>query len=322
MTAPFVHLHLHTEYSLVDGIVRVKPLVKAVAAAGMPACAVTDQSNLFALVKFYKAALGAGVKPIIGADIWIHNELDPNQPSRLVLLCQDRAGYLNLNALISRSYIEGQHRGVPTVQKDWLREHSSGLIALSGGRAGDVGLALLAGNAALAEQMLTDWCAIFPDRYYLELQRTGRDHEEDYLHAAVDLATRRVVPVVATNDVHFLTAADFEAHEARVCIHDSRTLDDPRRPRRHSEQQYLKSPEEMAELFADIPEALENTVEIAKRCNLELTLGKNYLPDFPVPAGMTMDDFFRAQAREGLEQRLPKLFNVNAARFCRTPQTL
>ncbi len=143
MTVPFVHLHLHTEYSLVDGIVRVKPLVKAVAAAGMPACAVTDQSNLFALVKFYKAALGAGVKPIIGADIWIHNELDPNQPSRLVLLCQDRAGYLNLNALMSRSYIEGQHRGVPTVQKDWLREHSDGLIALSGGRAGDVGLALL-----------------------------------------------------------------------------------------------------------------------------------------------------------------------------------
>jgi DNA polymerase-3 subunit alpha len=315
MTVPFVHLHLHTEYSLVDGIVRVKPLVKAVAAAGMPACAVTDQSNLFALVKFYKAALGAGVKPIIGADIWIHNELDPNQPSRLVLLCQDRAGYLNLNALISRSYIEGQHRGVPTVQKAWLREHSDGLIALSGGRAGDVGLALLAGNAALAEQMLADWCTLFPDRYYLELQRTGRDHEEDYLHAAVDLATHRVVPVVATNDVHFLTAADFEAHEARVCIHDSRTLDDPRRLRRHSEQQYLKSPEEMAELFADIPEALENTVEIAKRCNLELTLGKNYLPDFPVPAGMTLDDFFRAQACEGLELRLPKLFNVDAAEF-------
>ncbi|HWS01867.1 MAG TPA: DNA polymerase III subunit alpha [Gammaproteobacteria bacterium] len=309
MTVPFVHLHLHTEYSLVDGIVRVKPLVKAVAAAGMPACAVTDQSNLFALVKFYKAALGAGVKPIIGADIWIHNDLDPNQPSRLVLLCQDRAGYLNLNALISRSYIEGQHRGVPTVQKDWLREHSDGLIALSGGRAGDVGLALLAGNAALAEQMLDDWCAMFPDRYYLELQRTGRDHEEHYLHAAVDLAARHAVPVVATNDVHFLTSADFEAHEARVCIHDSRTLDDPRRPRRHSEQQYLKSAEEMAELFADIPEALENSVEIAKRCNLELTLGKNYLPDFPVPAGMTMDDFFRAQAREGLELRLPKLFN-------------
>ncbi|MBI5461167.1 MAG: DNA polymerase III subunit alpha, partial [Gammaproteobacteria bacterium] len=315
MSVPFVHLHLHTEYSLVDGIVRVKPLVKAVAAAGMPACAVTDQSNLFALVKFYKAALGAGVKPIVGADIWIHNELDPNQPHRLVLLCQDRTGYLNLNALISRSYIDGQHRGVPTVQKAWLHEHSAGLIALSGGRAGDVGLALLAGNTPHAEQLLAEWCAIFPDRYYLELQRTGREHEEDYLHAAVALAVRHTVPVVATNDVHFLTPDDFEAHEARVCIHDGRTLDDPRRPRRHSEQQYLKTPEEMAELFADIPEALENTVEIAKRCNMQLTLGKNYLPDFPVPAGMTMDEFFRQQAREGLEQRLPKLFDANAPDF-------
>ena len=315
MSVPFVHLHLHTEYSLVDGIVRVKPLVKAVAAAGMPACAVTDQSNLFALVKFYKAAIGAGIKPIVGADVWIHNALDPNQPTRLVLLCQDRTGYLNLNELISRSYIDGQHRGVPVIQKDWLRERSAGLIALSGGRAGDVGMAMLAGNNALAEELLDGWLALFPDRYYLELQRTGREHEEDYLHAAVELAARRDVPVVATNDVHFLKPDDFEAHEARVCIHDGRTLDDPRRPRRHSEQQYLKTPEEMAELFADIPEALENTVEIAKRCNLELTLGKNYLPDFPVPAGMTMDEFFRQQAREGLEARLPKLFDANAPDF-------
>ncbi|MFZ5620055.1 MAG: DNA polymerase III subunit alpha [Pseudomonadota bacterium] len=315
MPVPFVHLHLHTEYSLVDGIVRVKPLVKAVAAAGMPACAVTDQSNLFALVKFYKAAIGAGIKPIIGADVWVHNAQDPNQPGRLVLLCQDRAGYLNLNELISRSYIDGQHRGVPVVQKDWLREHSAGLIALSGGRAGDVGLALLAGNTALAEELLDDWLALFPDRYYLELQRTGREREEDYLHAAVELAARRDVPVVATNDVHFLAPEDFEAHEARVCIHDGRTIDDPRRPRRHSEQQYLKTPEEMAELFADIPEALENTVEIARRCNLELTLGRNYLPDFPVPAGLTMDEFFRQQAREGLEARLVKLFDATAPDF-------
>ncbi|MFP5505624.1 MAG: PHP domain-containing protein, partial [Gammaproteobacteria bacterium] len=283
MAVPFVHLHLHTEYSLVDGIVRVKPLVKAVAAAGMPACAVTDQSNLFAMVKFYKAAQGAGIKPIVGADVWLYNDQDPNQPSRLVLLCKDREGYLNLNALISRSYIDGQHRGIPMLQRDWLREHHAGLIVLSGGRAGDVGHALLAGNAALAEQLLEDWLALFPDHYYLELQRTGREREEDYLHAAVALAARRDVPVVATNDVHFLAPEDFEAHEARVCIHDGRTLDDPRRPRRHSEQQYLKTPEAMAELFADIPEALENTVEIAKRCNLELTLGKNYLPDFPVP---------------------------------------
>ncbi|MBU1192009.1 MAG: DNA polymerase III subunit alpha [Gammaproteobacteria bacterium] len=315
MVAPFVHLHLHTEYSLVDGIVRVKPLVKAVAAAGMPAVAVTDQGNLFALVKFYKAAMAAGIKPIIGADVWIHNDLDPNQPTRLLLLCQDRSGYLNLNELISRSYIEGQHRGMPMLQKAWLRERSAGLIALSGGRAGDLGLALLAGNAEVADELLKDWLSMFPDRFYLELQRTGRDQEEDYLHAAVALAAQRDVPVVATNDVHFLAAENFEAHEARVCIHDGRTLDDPRRPKRHSEQQYLRTPEEMAALFADIPEALENTIEIAKRCNLELTLGKNYLPDFPVPAGMTMDDYFRAQSREGMEKRLAKLFDTAAPDF-------
>jgi len=315
MVAPFVHLHLHTEYSLVDGIVRVKPLVKAVAAAGMPAVAVTDQGNLFALVKFYKAAMAAGIKPIIGADVWIHNDLDPNQPTRLLLLCQDRSGYLNLDELISRSYIEGQHRGMPMLQKAWLRERSAGLIALSGGRAGDLGLALLAGNAEVADELLKDWLSMFPDRFYLELQRTGRDQEEDYLHAAVALAAQRDVPVVATNDVHFLAAENFEAHEARVCIHDGRTLDDPRRPKRHSEQQYLRTPEEMAALFADIPEALENTIEIAKRCNLELTLGKNYLPDFPVPAGMTMDDYFRAQSREGMEKRLAKLFDTAAPDF-------
>ena len=315
MHPSFVHLHLHTEYSLVDGIVRIKPLVKAAADAGMGACAVTDQSNLFAMVKFYKAAMAAGVKPIVGVDIWLHNDQDPNQPTRLILLCQDYRGYRNLTQLVSRSYLEGQHRGIPTVQKTWLHGSSEGLIALSGGRGGDVGQALLAGNQELALQLLGDWQRLFGDRYYLELQRTGREGEDDYLHAAVELALRHDVPVVATNDVHFLRREDFEAHEARVCIHDGRTLDDPRRPRRHSEQQYLRSPAEMAELFKDLPEALENSVEIAKRCNLELTLGKNFLPDFPVPAGLSMEEFFRRQARTGLEKRLRKMFDGNAPDF-------
>jgi len=315
MPPSFVHLHLHTEYSLVDGIVRIKPLMRAVAEAGMPAVALTDQSNLFAMVKFYKAAMAAGVKPIVGVDLWLHNEHEPNHPSRLVLLCQDYEGYRNLTRLVSRSYIEGQHLGVPTLDKAWLEGASEGLIALSGGRQGDVGQALLANNKELAETLLADWQRLFPDRFYLELQRTGREYEEEYLHAAVDLALARGVPVVASNDVHFIAPDDFEAHEARVCIHDGRTLDDPRRPRRHSDQQYLRSPAEMAELFADLPEALENTVEIAKRCNLGLTLGENVLPDFPIPAGMTMAEYFRDQARRGLEARLAKLFDVSAPDF-------
>jgi len=315
MSPSFVHLHLHTDYSLVDGCIRVKSLVKNVAKAGMPAVAVTDQSNLFAMVKFYRAAIAAGVKPIIGVDLWVLNPEDVNQPSRLVLLCQDHAGYLNLTRLISRSYIEGQHNGIPMIQQGWLEGESNGLIALSGGRNGDVGQALLAGNAVAARQLLEAWKKLFPDRFYLELQRTGRENEEDYLHAAVTLAVELEVPVVATNDVCFLKQKDFGAHEVRVCINGGRTLDDPRRPKLYSEQQYLRTPEEMCELFADIPEALANSVEIARRCNLELTLGKNVLPEFPVPEGMTTDTFFRAQAEAGLDKRLAFLFDTSVDDF-------
>ena len=311
----FVHLHLHTEYSLVDGTVRIKPLVKAVAEAGMPAVAVTDQSNMFAMVKFYRAAMAAGIKPIIGVDMWLRNPGKLTKPWRLVLLCKNRLGYRNLTELVSRTYLEGQHQSIPMLSLDWLEGASDGLIALSGGREGDIGEALLAGNRPLAEQRLQFWQRLFPSHFYLEVQRTGRAGEQDYLQAAIDLAGAHDVPVVATNDVHFIKPQDFEAHEARVCIHDGRTLDDPRRPRRHSEQQYLRSCEEMQALFADLPEALENSVEIARRCNLELSLGENYLPDFPVPAGMGMEEFFRQQARAGLEQRLLTLFDAKAEGF-------
>ena len=315
MQPAFVHLRVHTEYSLVDGIVRIKPLVKAVADANMPAVAVTDQSNLFAMVKFYRAAMAAGVKPIIGVDTWILNPEQLSKPTRLVLLCKDRRGYLNLSALISRSYLEGQHQSRPMIRQSWLKGAAEGLIALSGGREGDIGEALIGENLELAKQRLAAWTEIFPDSFYLEVQRSGRDNEEVYLHAAVELASACQLPMVATNDVHFLNAGDFEAHEARVCIHDSRTLDDPRRPKRHSEQQYLRSAEEMQALFSDLPEALENTVEIARRCNLELDFGENYLPDFPVPEGLTMDEFFRQQSRQGLEDRLAFLFDPQAEEF-------
>ncbi len=339
MTAAFVHLHLHTEYSLVDGIVRIKPLVQAVGAAGMPALAVTDQCNLFAMVKFYRAAIEQGIKPIIGVDLRVHPERIPklgvahkggerrgaaaeantSPMTRLILLCQNETGYRNLTRLVSRSYIEGQQRGAPCIHKEWLNGASDGLIALSGGHAGDVGLALLAGNRGLAERLLAEWKALFPDRFYLQLQRTGRATEEDYLHAAVELALATATPVVASNDVRFLKQEDFEAHEARVCIHEGRTLADPRRPREYSEQQYLRSPAEMAELFADIPEALENTLEIARRCNLELQLGQNYLPAFPMPENTNAEDHCRTQAQLGLEKRLATLFPEPELRATQRP---
>ncbi|MGB5177895.1 MAG: DNA polymerase III subunit alpha, partial [Gammaproteobacteria bacterium] len=313
MQPAFVHLHVHTEYSLVNGTVRVKPLVKSVAAAGMPAVAVTDQCNLFSMVKFYRAAMAAGVKPVVGVDLWVADNSSRSSPTRLVLLCKSRAGYLNLTRLVSRTYTQGQHRGIPVLELDWLEGHSSGLIALSGGTAGDIGQALLANKTALAGELLQRWQRLFPDSFYLELQRTGRPGDENYLHKAIDLATTAQVPVVATNDVHFLKASDFEAHEARVCINEGRTLDDPRRSREFTNQQYLRSPEEMQALFHDIPEALENSVEIACRCNIELELGKNYLPDFPVPAGMDMAGYFRKLAEEGLQQRFRQIFAADAA---------
>ena len=312
MPESFVHLSLHTEYSIVDGIVRIKPLAAEVAKAGMPAVALTDQSNMFGLVKFYRACQSAGVKPIVGVDCWVTNEDDPNQLTKLTLLCINNAGYLNLTELVSKGYTEGQHRGIPILQKGWFSGHTDGLIALSGGRLGDIGLALLAENTELASSRLAQWTQLFPNSFYLELQRTGRENEEDYLHAAVALASKSDIPVVATNEVRFISTEDFDAHEARVCIHDGRTLDDPRRPKLYSDQQYLRSPEEMIELFKDIPSAIENTIEIAKRCTVTLTLGKNYLPDFPIPDGLTIEQFLEEESRQGLEKRLHQLFDVNA----------
>ncbi|MEK8021269.1 MAG: DNA polymerase III subunit alpha [Candidatus Parabeggiatoa sp.] len=310
-TPQFIHLHLHTEYSLVDSLIRIKPLVKAVREAEMPACAITDQNNLFGLVKFYRAALSGGIKPIIGVDVLLHQGTDP--PSRLVLLCQNDTGYRNLTRLVSRTYTEGQINGVPYLQRDWFKEATAGLIALSGGREGEIGQALLAGDAQLARQRLDDCKALFPNRFYLELQRTGRPDEEDYIHAAVQLALETDMPVVATNAVCFLKAEDFEAHEMRVCIHDGKILADQNRPHHYSTQQYLRTPQEMSALFSDIPEAIENTWLIAQRCSLELTLGKNFLPDFPdIPKEQTVEEYFRQQARVGLEQRLVTLLDKNS----------
>ncbi|MFC4258725.1 DNA polymerase III subunit alpha [Marinobacter lacisalsi] len=309
MSQNFVHLRVHSEYSMVDGLIRVKPLINRVKELGMPAVGLTEQSNMCSLVRFYKAAMGAGVKPIPGADLWLENPDEPDNPFRLTLLARNKDGYLNLTEIISLGYTEGQRYGKPIIRKEWLEARREGLIAISGGKMGDVGKALMAGKPDLARERLRYWMDLYPDSYYLELQRTGRAGDEDCLHACVELASEAGCPVVATNDVHFLEQEDFEAHEARVCIGESRTLADPRRERRFSDQQYLRSAEEMVELFEDIPEAIENTVEIARRCSVPVRMGEYFLPNYPIPDGMTMDDYFRKVSEEGLEDRLKTILS-------------
>ncbi|WP_416138156.1 DNA polymerase III subunit alpha [Halomonas sp. HK25] len=308
MTTPFVHLRVHTEYSLVDGLVRLKPLVKAAAGQGMPALAVTDEANLFGLVKFYKGAQGAGLKPIIGADLWLANPHDEGHPYRLTLLAMSDVGYRNLTELISRGWMEGQRLGHAEVRRDWVLAQSEGLIALSGGRDGEIGRYLLSDHGAEAQALLEEWNAAFPGRFYMELSRTGRPLEEECVHLSVALAVETGTPVVATNDVRFLDKDDFWAHETRVAIGEGRALNDSRRERKYTEEQYLKSPEEMAELFADIPEALTNSVMIAARCSVEVRLGEIFLPEFEIPEGMTQDEFFRKVSHDGLTERLDFLF--------------
>ena len=315
MTQEFVHLRLHSEYSLVDGLVRLKPLAQKVAELKMPAVALTDFNNFFGLVKFYKACQSNGIKPILGSEVIIQDDVEETGGSQLVLLICNDIGYKNLTELISRAYQEGQKQSTPTVKLEWLEGHSDGLIALSGGRLGEIGIALISGRKSDAENSLARLMRLFPQRFYLELQRTGRQDEEDYLHSVIDLSANFDCPVVATNDVRFLIRDEFEAHEARVCIHEGRTLDDPRRERRFSEDQYLRSAEEMFELFSDIPEALENTIEIAKRCNLNLKLGSHFLPDYPIPEGLTIEEFFKRESYDGLNLRLENVFDSSATDF-------
>ncbi len=304
MQPAFVHLRVHTEFSLVDGIVKIKPLVKRMTELAMPAIAITDHANLFSLVKFYKAAQGSGIKPIAGADVLILNPDDPASPYYLTLLVNNYKGYITLTELISKAYQEGQHQGVPLLKYEWIEANHDGLIALSGALQGDIGKALLAENSAEATRLAKYWGHLFPDRFYLELQRIGHPDEERYIASAIDLALATDLPVVATNNVRFIHQKDFAAHEVRVCINQGRVLDDTRRPKDYTDQQYLRSTEEMLTLFADIPEALENTVHIAQRCNLKLTLGKNFLPDFPVPEGMTLGELMATESEKGLEERL------------------
>ncbi|AFI91418.1 DNA polymerase III subunit alpha [Pectobacterium parmentieri] len=312
----FVHLRVHSDYSMIDGLAKVGPLVKKAAALGMPALAITDFTNLCGLVKFYGGAHGAGVKPIIGADFYVESDELGDELAHLTVLAMNNEGYQNLTLLISHAYQRGYGAAGPTIDRDWLIEHQEGLILLSGGRRGDVGRFLLRGNQAQAEQCVAFYQEHFPQRYYLELTRTSRPDEESYIHSAVELATKYGLPVVATNEVCFISTDDFDAHEIRVAIHDGYTLDDPKRPRHYSPQQYMRSEEEMCELFADIPEALVNSVEIAKRCNVTIRLGEYFLPQFPT-GEMSTADFLVQCSKKGLEDRLEFLFpdpEVRAAR--------
>ena len=313
---PFVHLRMHSEFSLIDSMIRIKPLMKALQVEQMPAIALTDQSTMSGMIKFYKAAQSAGIKPICGCDVFIAETAEADSTvSRMTLLAMDSKGYLNLTELVSRSFQEGQIDGKAIIQKQWLADKSEGLIVLSGAAEGEVGRALINRGVAEAEQILLYWTGIFGDRFYLEVQRTGRQYDEDCLHLSAQLAQLAKVPIVATNDVMFVSAEDFEAHETRVCINQSMTLDDPRRLKAYSNQQYLRSAEEMQALFADLPSALENSVQIAKRCNLDIQLGHYSLPNFPVPDGLTMDEFFGKVSRDGLEKRLKVILDATDPKY-------
>ncbi len=312
-TLSFVHLRCHSEYSIVDGIVRIDDYVKQAVNDKMPAVALTDLSNLFGAIKFYKTARGKGVKPIIGCDIWLENPANRDQPSRLLLLCQSHAGYLLLCQLISRAYLTNQHRGRAEFKREWFAEcGTEGLLLLSGAMAGDVGQACLQGNEALASKHASEWQALFPERFYLEVQRVASSaqnaSEEEYIHQVRAIASQLGLPIVATHPIQFTTADDYRAHEARTCIAEGYVLADTRRPKNFTTEQYFKTQAQMAALFADMPEALTNSVEIAKRCNLSLTLGKNYLPKFPTPNNESLNEYLISEARLGLSKRLAVLY--------------
>lgn len=307
MPISFVHLRLHTEYSLNDSLIRIENLVKTAKQQQLPALALTDHMNLFAAIKFYQAMRPAGIKPILGAEVSFINEEHPDQPFRCALLCQHFQGYQQLMMLISRAYLDPQRANKPLISLSWLsKESTEGLIALSGGINGNIGQALLQGRSGLAAQRLQTWNRLFPNRFYIELSRTHRPQEDQYIPAACELAHTHQTPVIATNDVVFLSSSDFEAHEARVCIQQGNTLNDPKRARLYSRTQYLRSSKEMVALFSDIPSALSNTVEIAKRCNLSMPLGDIHLPQFPTPSGITPENHLIQEAYLGLTKHLDK----------------
>ena len=307
MSSPrFVHLRVHSDFSMIDGIAKVKPLVKACVQNEMVAMALTDFTNFCGLVRFYGEALSSGIKPIIGSDVLVKSDLCGDEHFELTLLAKNNAGYKNITLLLSKAYQRG-YQDLPYIDQQWLVEHREGIIILSGGRNGDVGKQLLKDNLDNAESAVRFYQDFFADHFYLSISRTGHPEEERYIRSVLELAQKHRLPVVATNDVCFLQSDDFEAHEIRVAIHDGYTLDDPKRPNLYTVQQYFRSEQEMCDLFADIPAALENTVLIAQRCNVTIKLGEYFLPQFPT-GELSTEEFLVKKAREGLEERLVFLF--------------
>jgi len=319
----FAHLRLHTEFSVVDGTNRIDDIVKAAVADGQPALAITDLNNLFGAIKFYKGGRSKGIKPIIGVEILLEGlGLDPTATSRMLLLVQNKQGYLNLSEILARAWTQNVVKAQAVVKLDWLKELNEGLIALSGAQAGVVGQALVQGDTARAHELALQLGSIFPHRFYLELQRAGRPDDEPHVAGAVQLAARMKLPVVATHPVQFATVDDYEAHEARVCISEGEILGNPRRVRKFTREQYFKNAAQMEALFADLPSAVANTLEIAKRCNLTLVLGKPQLPNFPIPGGLSIEEYFRKVSLEGLEERLAHLYPDAAVRDAQRPRYL
>ena len=323
MVPMFAHLRLHTEFSVVDGTNRIDEIVKAAAADGQPALAITDLNNLFGAVKFYKEGRGKGVKPVIGVEILLEGlGQDPTAFSKMLLLVQNKQGYLNLSEILARAWTQNVHKAQAVIKLDWLKELNEGLIALSGAQAGAVGQALVQGDDARAHELALQLGSIFTHRFYIELQRAGRADDEAHVTAAVQLAARMKLPVVATHPVQFATEDDYEAHEARVCISEGEILGNPRRVRKFTREQYFKNTAQMEALFADVPSAIANTLEIAKRCNLTLVLGKPQLPNFPIPGGLSIEEYFRKVSLEGLEERLQLLYPDVAERDKQRPRYL
>jgi DNA polymerase-3 subunit alpha len=306
-THPFVHLRVHSEFSVVDGTVRIPELIQRVTELGQPSVALTDLSNVFGLIKFYKAARSCGIKPVVGCDVWLSNDEDRDKATRILLLVATQAGYLALCQLLTRAWLENAHRGRAEMRREWF-EGVQGLIVLSGARGGDIGQALSAGNHELAKSLALFWKKTFPDSFYIELQRTEAEADQSYVHAALGLASECDLPVVATHPVQFLGPTEFQAHEARVCISEGEILTNPRRPRWFTRDQYLLSSPEMHERFKDVPSALANAVAIAQRCSLTLELGQPRLPNFPTPEGVSLDDYLVQLSEQGLERRMLQLF--------------
>ena len=302
----FVHFGVHSEFSITDSIIRIKALVAAAKADSQPALALTDLSNLFATVKFYRACLGAGIKPIIGAEV-----LTDDANHRVILLAMNNDGYKNLTRIVSFGFTDGLHydhsRGKPIVSTEQIFTHADGVIALLTEQS-HVGQALMSNTPERADELIHAWQQRFSNRLYFAIKRTSRAGEDAYIQAVIHASHRHQLPIIAHNDVRFISQEDFDAHEVRVCIAGSYVLADPNRPKEYSDAQYLKTQKQMSDLFADLPTVIDNTISLAKRCNVILTLGENRLPDYPVPVGESIESFFRSESARGLDKRLDKLY--------------